>query len=962
MESCLRNYIARRVLLVLFLCGCITYVQASHVRGFEMGYECVTSGQDSGKLIFYISGYRNCQGGSLSNSVQISNPLYQKYGGVSGINLGLLAGAQGVIDLSPKCYDSTQQRKCNVSGENIGVYDQFNYRSQPVLIIGVPDTAGSEFYVQASGGISNPANLSNYSGTYMYRLVMYPHINPNTSAPDTLGTPGSPSCYDSSPKYAEHVPFLAFIGVNNYLSNQCSDVDGDPLVYSFEAPKYSSTNYVQYATGYSGFNPFPNTSHHSGNIPLNLNPNTGNFTFTPYAPTGEFVIGHKTTSFRDGQKIAEVFRTYVMILDSLPSDPYNQKNKPPKITFKNSTSSTFTSTYADTFAVGQTVTINVKAEDYDSLNSSALQSVALRLIPQPHQLDPLNPNNCTYVHCAYLDTNNTAWKDSLFEDTSQVIASLIWDLNCDHLGALNPNQVSGVYKTYYFSFLATDNICPFPLKSIASMSITVYDTSETRNKIKAVQAQGDDNLIRWPIYSFSKPFTYYKVYRTNMLGGSYTLLATKNNVSDTSFLDTTCQATSTSYFYKIETAASLSCNPNANVVRSLLLVLSPSGLNAKLNWTDLTYYQPSLNSGNYKIYSDTGTGWQQRAMLGFGNNTWLDQSVSCNSTVKYKIEAFDQTNKVNYVSNVDSIYVAHYVTIPYSICPGDSIYLAGSWRKTAGTYTDTVPMGTLCDSVVNRVLTIDSVYSVSKAHTICEGDSIKIDGIWRNSSGIYSEILQSVKGCDSTINHELNVNPVFENKVDQRICLGDSVYDPIFKMYFKNEKHLIKFYKTNQGCDSNYVLTVDVDTVDITLSGNSKSLTSNQKGAYYQWIDCETGNQIHGAINRTFNPSVNGNYKVAIYYMGCSDTSACREVNGVGISEINKDKIEIFPNPTQGWIQVISSVSLSSYKVYSNIGEMVKNGQLNNNIIGLKDLPAGIYYIELSSQEFVIRKKIVKEK
>ena len=70
-------------------------------------------------------------------------------------------------------------------------------------------------------------------------------------------------------------------------------------------------------------------------------------------------------------------------------------------------------------------------------------------------------------------------------------------------------------------------------------------------------------------------------------------------------------------------------------------------------------------------------------------------------------------------------------------------------------------------------------------------------------------------------------------------------------------------------------VTISVDP-DTSLSTNGKSITSNQKGASYQWLDCSKGKApIAGETNQSFTPSEMGVYAVKVSYNGCIDTSAC---------------------------------------------------------------------------------------
>ena len=91
------------------------------------------------------------------------------------------------------------------------------------------------------------------------------------------------------------------------------------------------------------------------------------------------------------------------------------------------------------------------------------------------------------------------------------------------------------------------------------------------------------------------------------------------------------------------------------------------------------------------------------------------------------------------------------------------------------------------------------------------------------------------------------------------------------------------------GCDS--IITLDLTITpnpDVSVTQNGATLTSNQSGATYQWVDCNQDFAIvTGETNQSFTPISTGNYAVIVTVNGCSDTSDCRLVDYTGIGELN---------------------------------------------------------------------------
>ena len=97
------------------------------------------------------------------------------------------------------------------------------------------------------------------------------------------------------------------------------------------------------------------------------------------------------------------------------------------------------------------------------------------------------------------------------------------------------------------------------------------------------------------------------------------------------------------------------------------------------------------------------------------------------------------------------------------------------------------------------------------------------------------------------------------------------------------------YYDTLQsvfGCDSIIQLTLSTLLVDTSVTQNGAVLTANHTGISYQWLDCNNGfAPIPGATNKSFTATAVGSYAVIVLQSGCYDTSGCRAVTTVGLSD-----------------------------------------------------------------------------
>tara|TARA_R110001592_G_scaffold95159_1_gene274431 strand:+ start:4227 stop:6608 length:2382 start_codon:yes stop_codon:yes gene_type:complete len=147
----------------------------------------------------------------------------------------------------------------------------------------------------------------------------------------------------------------------------------------------------------------------------------------------------------------------------------------------------------------------------------------------------------------------------------------------------------------------------------------------------------------------------------------------------------------------------------------------------------------------------------------------------------------------------------------------------------------------------------------------------------------------------------------------------------------------------------------------INISGGI-TLSSNQLGATYRWLDCDNNNVvISGEIAQNFTATTNGNYAVEITYNGCIDTSDCSNVTIVGIQKFNNIRMNISPNPTRDLLKITTADKIEQVTIYNINGSLVKTIQQNNNTINVSELSKGMYFLMVKTNNGIIQAKFVKE-
>ena len=234
---------------------------------------------------------------------------------------------------------------------------------------------------------------------------------------------------------------------------------------------------------------------------------------------------------------------------------------------------------------------------------------------------------------------------------------------------------------------------------------------------------------------------------------------------------------------------------------------------------------------------------------------------------------------------------------------------------TAGTWTCSITDVNGC--IASQTVTITQAAAINNSQniSICAGQTFAIGTNSYSTSGIYTNVLSAINGCDSTVTTNLTVNPV----------------------------------------------------IDLTTTTSGNSITANTSPADYQWIDCNNGNSILvGAISQVYTSTSNGNYAVIISQNGCSDTTACVTITTTGIVlKPNNEDIQIFPNPTTSTITLKGLSSDGNIIIMNALGQRIFSTTVNQKdvekIIDLSDFKNGMYYIQIENKDKSISRKVIKE-
>ena len=115
-------------------------------------------------------------------------------------------------------------------------------------------------------------------------------------------------------------------------------------------------------------------------------------------------------------------------------------------------------------------------------------------------------------------------------------------------------------------------------------------------------------------------------------------------------------------------------------------------------------------------------------------------------------------------------------TLRAVLCEGESYTLADTTYQTAGTHVRKVISGTVCDSTVTLLLTVNPVIHYTQQKIICKGDSLMVGDSCYKQAGVYTTRVSRSPLCDSIVTTTLTVDSLFAVLPSEvTLTEGDSV-------------------------------------------------------------------------------------------------------------------------------------------------------------------------------------------
>lgn len=308
-----------------------------------------------------------------------------------------------------------------------------------------------------------------------------------------------------------------------------------------------------------------------------------------------------------------------------------------------------------------------------------------------------------------------------------------------------------------------------------------------------------------------------------------------------------------------------------------------------------------------------------------------------------------------------------------AVCSGNS-YTFPDGSTTTNITAQVVHTSTLinvagCDSVVTTTVNVNAVYAYDDTVWICNGmDFTFPDGtsfVAVTSPMSHVSTLSTVNSCDSVITTYLDLYPVYAANDTAWICYGGNFTFPdgtTFTGITSPASHS-SLLSTINSCDSVIVTYVDFIQVDTGVAMMNETLTASASGASYQWLDCGNGMApIAGDTSQSFTATVNGSYALAITQNGCTDTSGCFVILSTGMQSAFAASVTIYPNPAGDFVNVLTGAASGTIMLTDISGKIIRMISFTdgNSQLDLRDVSAGIYFLQVESSEGKAVRKIQK--
>lgn len=507
---------------------------ASHIVGGEIGWDCLSNG----KFRFYMVIYRDCTGIPFGYRDEILN--------IDGSTLPKTSTGNPIqtITLKPDSNRWLNERSGDTSPECTNQYgapntcpnrdqgsmQQFFYVSDPITLDGRPPRTGWNFYWDSPCCRPNDiANVTTTGVSMRLRAAMYRTKNADPTDP----------CIDSSPRFGALPTTQVCRGIEFTYNSTVIDDDLDSTVFGWDRPYNPGDPAVAapYKSGYSPNNPTPDKAQDVNNIPSTLSKITGQIKMAVYSGGGtqKFITVHKVDAYRDGVKIATVYREIPVSVYNCPKLPNGKTNYPPTVKIDGEDSDGV----IKEVTAGQQLRVGIQVKDNDLTGvGSQLQTITLvpgglmfsknKASATPCEVTRGAGKNLVVEPCAYLQNkapffdNAATPPEYKIQGLGSITTKFIWQTDCRHIQTKTgvPGTLEGIYR---FVLRISDDHCPTPGLNYPTITVKVKDPIPLEDPIMkgvSIDLQGKATYQWAPPIDSATTFDHYRVEQASVNDGA----------------------------------------------------------------------------------------------------------------------------------------------------------------------------------------------------------------------------------------------------------------------------------------------------------------------------------------------------------------------------------------------------------------------------------------------------------
>ena len=337
-------------------------------------------------------------------------------------------------------------------------------------------------------------------------------------------------------------------------------------------------------------------------------------------------------------------------------------------------------------------------------------------------------------------------------------------------------------------------------------------------------------------------------------------------------------------------------------------------------------------------------------------NIYTITSSGTYTDVSTNVYGCDHTEILNLTINISTSNTSALTACDSYIWPVD-----GQFYNISGTYIDSSINSAGCIHTEILYLTIDNSTSNSTTAAACDSYTWSVDGQNYMSTGIYTDTSISLSGCIHVETLDLTIYSSFNFSQNFSLCEGDSVF--VGSNTYYNSGIYTNIFQTVNGCDSAVITDLIVYPIDLDaeiLSNNNELEINllNGSASAYLWST--------GEVSSSIVPTSFGVYWCLVSDLnGCFSDTAFYNYTITSLSDL-ESYFRIFPNPIIDVVNIaFLNVASTILSVQNILGESVystvitKKGRIKKQL-DFSNYSNGVYFIELTNEYGVLNKKVIK--